>query len=182
MKLSAGRVIFGTGDVIGYGVCFSLSKNIIKKAGPLMGRLLLGGELAFETGVKNPKVMNPSVEEFFSKTFNHISNTILFANVTYYPIRKGLFEGLNISVGPSIGYTFQSIERQASRIFISGLQIYIRQSYLDYLNSILIGYRISAGYEYVIRKRILIGFRLDFSSHTNGDINTLAGLKTGFTF
>jgi hypothetical protein len=55
----------------------------------------------------------------------------------------------------------------------------LRQSILSFDNGFILGYRISTGIEFDISKKIMTGFRLDFSNNTKGEINTLAGLKLG---
>ena len=58
----------------------------------------------------------------------------------------------------------------------------VRRSYLEYDNAILIGYRVTASYEYLVSKHFLVGIRMDFDSYTNGDINTLLAGKIGYSF
>ena len=92
-------------------------------------------------------------------------------------------KGLNIGVGPSVGYSFQSREWQADYIpYNSSSNIGVRRSYLEYVNSVIVGYRISAGYDWEFKNGLLTGVRLDFSNYTNGDINTFAGIKLGYKF
>src|SRR5215203_1558294 len=74
LKFSAGRVLFGTGDVTGFSVNVEGAKQIIKSSKPFLNKLLVGGELSFENGVKNPVTANPTNEEFISKTFYQVSN------------------------------------------------------------------------------------------------------------
>ena len=180
LKLSGGQVSFGTGDILGYSFSFELSKNILKK--PLIGinKLLIGGEIIFENGIKNPVIQNPTVVEFFNKTFYHTSSTILWTNASYYPFKK-FVHGFNIQIGPTIGYSYRSRENQASRI-VDALGNTIRQSTLTFDNGFVIGYRISTGFEFKVYKNIQSGFRLDFSNNNKAEINTLAGLKLGMSF
>ena len=175
LKLSGGQVSFGSGDFLGYSFSFEVSKNVLKK--PLMGinKLLIGGEFIFENGIKNPVIQNPTVVEFFNKTFYHTSSTILWTKASYYPFKK-FVQGFNIQIGPTIGYSYRSRENQASRI-VDALGNSIRQSTLTFDNGFVIGYRISTGFEFNVYKNILTGFRLDFANNNKAEINTLAGLK-----
>ena len=176
-KLSGGRVVFGTGDFLGYSIAIDISKNVIKKSRWGLDKLLLGGEFLFENGVKNPVVDNPTTDDFFAATFQHVSSTILWAKASYYPIKK-IVKGFNIQVGPTFGYSYRSAEKQASRVVYSPT-VSFRQSTLTFDNGFWVGYRISTGIEFDIAKKFLAGFRLDFSNNNVGEINTLAGLKVG---
>jgi hypothetical protein len=182
IAISGGRVLFGTGDIPGYSVNIELNKNLIMHPKAMLAKLMVGLEFSFENGSKDPKVINPTFQEFISKTFYHTSNSILTIKVSYFPITKTFLRGLNICIGPSIGYTNQSSEFQSSFIVDPATQESIRRSYLTFYKNVIIGYRISAGYVYNFKKDIFAGIRLDFSNYNNGDINTLAGLKIGFSF
>lgn len=177
LKLSGGRVNFGTGDILGYSFSFDASKNILKKSSFALDKLLVGAELIFENGVKNPKIVNPLQQEFFSKTFQHVSSSILWPKVSYYPFRK-IVSGFNIQVGPTVGYSYRSSEQRAQRT-VDVLGQSSRLSTLVFDNGFVYGYRISTGMEFKISKKILAGFRLDFSNNNEAEINTLAGLKVG---
>lgn len=182
LSLSAGRVLFGTGDVPGYSINVELSKSILKQPKNIFAKLLLGAELSFETGVKNPKVINPTRPEFFSNTFNHVSNSLIALKLTYFPFTNRLLRPINISVGPALGYTYQSTEQQAVLIYDSLFRANVRRSYLDYHNSVIVGYRVSLGLTYYLKSNLFTGLRFDFSNYNNGDINTLAAAKIGFSF
>ncbi|HZG70220.1 MAG TPA: hypothetical protein VEY51_01685 [Chondromyces sp.] len=176
LKLSGGRVAFGTGDILGPSVNIEGAKDLLKQPKKGVNRLLLGTELSFETGVRNVVAINPTVEEFL-RSFYHVSNLLLYPKLTYYPF-GGIVKGFNVAIGPSFGYSFLSKESGWSgRTTPSG--DYIRYSILTANNTWLLGYRISTGYEIGITKKLLTGIRLDFSSYSNGDINTLAALKAG---
>lgn len=177
LKLSCGRVSFGTGDFLGYSLSFDVSKNIIKKSSFALNKLLFGGELFFENGVKNPVVQNPTTEQFFSNTFGHVSSSILWAKVSYYPFNK-IISGFNIQAGPIMGYSYRSTESRASRVVDASGQS-TRLSTLSFDNGFTYGYRISTGFEFNISKKFLFGFRLDWANNTKGEINTLAGIKAG---
>jgi hypothetical protein len=180
LKFSGGRVAFGTGDFLGYSFAFDLSKNVINKSNWGLSKLLIGGEFIFENGVKNPVIQNPTFEEFISKSFRHTSNAIIWTKASYYPFKK-IVKGFNIQVGPTFGYSYRSTEPQARRV-VDAFGNSVRQSILSFDNGFILGYRISTGIEFDISKKIMTGFRLDFSNNTEGEINTLAGLKVGYTF
>jgi hypothetical protein len=177
LKLSGGQVSFGTGDFLGYSFSFDASKNILKKSSFALDKLLLGGELIFESGVKNPVIHNPTEEQFFSKTFHHVSSTVLWTKISYYPFKK-IIKGFNIQIGPTAGYSYRSTEERASRI-VNALGESTRLSTLIFDNGFTYGYRISTGIEFNLNKNLLTGFRLDFSNNNEAEINTLAGIKLG---
>jgi hypothetical protein len=180
IKLSSGRVLFGTGDVVGFSVNIEYAKDIVKLPKLFLSKLLIGSEFSFENGAKNPVVENPTAGEFFSSSFNHISNSVLSAKITYYPFPR-LLNGFNVSIGPSVAYHFHSYEAGA-QFEVYSPTISRRMSELRFENAVMIGYRITTGYELQIAKRLITGFRLDFSNYNNGDINTLAALKMGYRF
>ena len=177
LKLSGGRVSFGTGDFLGYSLAFDISRNVINKSRWGLDKLLLGGEFIFENGVKNPIIQNPTFEEFISKTFRHTSNAIFWTKASYYPFKK-IVKGFNIQVGPTFGYSYRSTESQARRI-VDASGNSVRQSILLFDNGFIVGYRISTGIEFDITRKFQAGIRLDFSNNNEAEINTLAGLKIG---
>jgi hypothetical protein len=177
LKLSAGSVSFGSGDILGYSISLDASKNVINKSYWGIDKLLIGGELIFESGVKNPIIQNPTLEEFLSVSYYQVSSTILWTKASYYPIKK-ILKGFNIQLGPTIAHSFRSSETQASRI-ISTTGESVRRSILTFDNGFTYGYRISTGIEFNLSKKLLTGFRLDFSNNNKAEINTLAGLKFG---
>ena len=164
---------------MGYSFGVGLLKNVIKQPKPGLDKLVVGAELIFENGVKNPVIQNPTQEEFFSKTFRHTSSTLLWAKAGYYPFRK-IVKGFNIQAGPVIGYSSRSTEERASRVVdIFGNSV--RQSTLTFNNGFVFGYRISTGIEFDLSRRLQAGFRLDFSNNNQAEINTLAGLSLGLS-
>ncbi|MBX9783301.1 MAG: hypothetical protein K2X48_08415 [Chitinophagaceae bacterium] len=179
LKLSGGRVVFGTGDILGYSFGIDLSKDVIKKQKPALKRLLIGAEFIFENGVRNPVIINPTVNEFFSQSFYQTSNSVLWPKASYYPF-KNFIRGFNIQLGPTVGYTYSSKESRSSRM-TNLLGESVRQSVLSFDNNFTIGYRISTGIEINVTKKILTGFRLDWSNNNRGNINTLLGLKLGMS-
>ena len=171
LKLSVGQVSFGSGDFSGYSFSFEASKNIVKRSTFALDKLLLGGELIFENGVKNPKV------DDFLKSFHHVSSSILWAKASYYPLQS-ILRGFNIQLGPIMGYSYRSSEGYVKRS-VDALGHVTRTSTLIFNNGFTYGYRISTGIEFNISKKLLTGFRLDFSNNNEGEINTLAGIKLG---
>jgi hypothetical protein len=179
IKLTAGRIIFGTGDIFGYVAHVEYAKTL--RSNSLTKHFAVGAEISFENGTKQPTGINPTVEEFFfGSSFRSTTNIVLTPKLTYYPFNR-IINGLNITGGVSFGYTTQTMEAQATRIYDSVSQTAVRQSYLRYANVFLFGYRITTGYECFIKGTIL-GARLDFASYSNGDINTFYGLKVGRRF
>lgn len=182
LKVSGGSVSFGTGVFSdGYGIGIDVSKNIVKKPKPGLGRLLLGGELLFEQGVNSPKMGVLSEEEAYPFTsFNHVSSSTLWPKVSYHPFHKG-FSGFALQVGPTIGYTLYSGSESSSVISLPQGG-YFRQSTIGYDHGIRVGYRLSTAYEFTICKTWLAGLRVDFSNTQKGEINTLLGIKGGVRF
>lgn len=180
LKFSGGRVAFGTGDYFGYLISFDASKNIITKSKWGLSKLLLGGEMIFENGVENPPGESGTFEENKYSTFYHTSNAVLWPKVSYYPLKK-ILSGFNIQLGPTVGYSYRSREASAE-ITVDNSGSVTRASYLAFDNGVTVGYRISTGIEFGIAKKILTGFRLDWCNNTDGEINTLLGLKVGINF
>lgn len=180
LKMSAGRVLFGTGDIPGYGIYIEGSKNLLKQPEGSSNRLLAGIEFAFESGAKRPVVENPTTAQYGEKSFAQVSNSLISGKLTWYPFGSVL-SGLNLVVGPSVGYThFVAEASRRSREIYPG---YTRtETILYYGDAILFGYRISVGYELPVTKKISLGIRADFSSYDNGNINTLAAGKLGYRF
>lgn len=179
LRLSGGSVSFGTGDFLGYGLGIDLSKNVITKAKPGLNKLMLGAELLFENGVKNPVVQNPTIGEFFSTSFQHVSTSQLWIKGSYYPFGK-IVKGFNIQVGPTLGYSYRSTESRATRV-VDVFGNAVRESTLKFDNGFFVGYRISTGMQFDLNRKLQAGFRLDFSNNNEGEINTLAGLSVGIS-
>jgi hypothetical protein len=180
-KISGGKAFFGTGDIIGYAVQTEFSHNIIKTSRKLLNQLQIGSEFLFESGNITPKIDNPTAQEFYSETFYHTSNAVLTFKISYFPLGGCIIRGFNVAIGPSIGYSHQSRERQATGEPLPGGGA-IRRSILEFNNDFLLGYKVSTGYEFYFAKKWMTGLRIDFSGYANGDINTFAGLKAGFRF
>ena len=177
INLSIGSVVFGTGDFFGNSIMLDFSKNVVNKPRWGLSKLCLGGEIIFENGVKNPVIQNPTLEEFWRTTFYHRSSTILWAKASYYPFKKYI-GGFNIQLGPTFGYTNRSREERATRVEYGGGYT-VRQSTLLFNNSFNFGYRISTGFDINLSRSLLMGFRVDFSNNSLGEINTLIGGKVG---
>ena len=176
--LSFGRLAFGTGDFFGYGVNVEYARRLSVEK-PFLKHLSAAIELSFDQGNEQPKVVNPSPEDFNQQFFYSTANIVFTSKITYYPFSKTFAKGLNLSGGLSVGYTNQNFERQAS--YDSVGQISMRRSYLGYINQVIFGYRVIAGYEYALSKHVLLGVRMDFDNYS-GDINTLLAGKIGYTF
>lgn len=167
---------FGTGDFFGYSVLIDASKNVLKRSSFALDKLLVGGELIFENGAQDPIVHNPTIDEFFFTTFYQVSSTILWPKISYYPFGK-ILNGFNIQVGPTLGYTYFSTEERSSVTVVGGEGT--RYTNLSYQNGVRYGYRVSAGLEFNVSKKVLTGVRFDWSNNNEGEINTLLGLKVG---
>jgi acetyltransferase-like isoleucine patch superfamily enzyme len=180
VALSAGKIFFGTGDFAGYTIQVAGSKQLNKKRHVFLKRILLGTEMSFETGVKNPIIRNPIAEDFIRRTFYHASNTILNFKLSYYPL-GGFAKGLHVSVGPNVGYTYSSHEAMATNVRLPNGSNY-RSVMLQYSNAWVVGYKVSPGYDVYFAKKWLASVRIDFENFNNGDINTSYGIKTGVRF
>ena len=170
LKLSAGSMSFGSGDFMGYSILIDASKNVIKKSSFGMNRLLLGAELIFENGVKNPPIRSIN-------SFNHVSSSILWPKASWFPLQKW-GRGFNIQIGPTLGYSYRSMEG-AKTISTNILGEWVRTSQILYDNGMTYGYRISTGFEFEISNKIITGLRVDWSNNNEAEINTLLGLKFG---
>lgn len=167
IKFSAGRVAFGTGDVMGYSFSSELSKNINKNFN-------IGLEATIENGKRQP-----DLDDKFT-AFNQVSNIALTPKLSYYPFNK-IVKGFHVGVGPTVGYQCKTEESQWT-ILSDSNGAFLRRSILEYANDFFIGYRISLNYDFTFVKGFLFGLRTDFSNYNNGDINTLLAVKAGFTF
>jgi hypothetical protein len=178
ISISAGSLAFGTGDFFGYGVNIEYARRLnTYKA--FVKHFSVAGELSFDHGSEQPKVINPSPQEFTNASFYSTTNIVLTAKVIYHPLNKTFAKGLNVSGGLSVGYTDQSFETQASYVNVGALSL--RSSLRGYISRVVVGYRVTAGYDYSITKHILVGMRIDFDNYS-GDINTLLAGKIGYSF
>lgn len=177
-KASGGRMVFGTGDIIGFGSYIEGAKNLILKPKKLVNKLLIGCEFSFQVGTENPKIENPTPEEFFGTMFHHESNLAFTPKLTYYPFSK-IAKGLNVAVGPTIGYSAKSHETRAERTVYSPTVVR-RMSELRFKNEMVVGYTVSAGYEIFLQNSWFAGARIDLINFDNGDFNNFIGLKLGY--
>ncbi|WP_346236037.1 hypothetical protein ABDK00_017495 [Niabella insulamsoli] len=182
VKLSASGlyISFGTGDFLGYGIGVGVSKNLIKKPRLGLGQLLVGGELFFEQGKKEPTIYDTSPADILynEPTFYHVSGSSMWAKAEYHPLHKVL-PGLYLSVGPTIGYWNRTKEEYAGTRINNSNRI-VRISILEFDNGAIVGYRLSGGINFNISTKTYVGARMDFSNNTKGEINSLLGLKLGF--
>jgi 3-methyladenine DNA glycosylase Mpg len=128
---------------------------------------LTGGELFFENGVKNPIIHDPTLREFFTRSFQHVSSTILWTKISYYLFKK-IISGFNIQVGPTVGYSYRSSEERASRS-VNILGKSTRLSTLYFNKGFTYGYRISTDIKFDLTSDVLTGFRLDFSNNNEAE-------------
>ena len=155
---------------MGYSILIDVSKNVIRKPSFGMDRLLIGAELIFENGVKNPPIRSIN-------SFRHLSSTILWPKASWFPLQNW-GRGFNIQIGPTVGYSYRSMEGARS-ITTNILGEFVRSSQILYDNGMTYGYRISTGFEFEISNKIITGIRVDWSNNNEAEINTLLGLKIG---
>lgn len=181
IKVSGGRMLFGTGDIDGFGIHVEGSGNLIKKNKYLLNHLQIGGELCFENAANNPTVINPTPDDFKNEIgFQQISMTSLNGKITFYPFNK-IVTGFNISISGGASYYYFSYEGRAVREEYTPT-LSRRMSELRFENKFMWGYRISVGYDFFVKKKILFGPRYDFCNYTNGDFNYFLGGRIGYRF
>jgi hypothetical protein len=94
--LSFGSMDFGTGDFSGYGLNIEFTSRLSHEKSCL--RHFAGGvELSFDEGNEQPKVVNPSLQEFYDKVYYSTANIVFTAKVVCYPFNKTFAKGLNVS-------------------------------------------------------------------------------------
>lgn len=180
VSLASGRVSFGSGDMLGYAILLDASKNIVKKPSIGKNKFLVGAALIYEQGVKNPVVQNPTGEQFFSKTFYHVSATTIWPKIAYHPF-GGFAKGFQIQTGPTLSYSNRSQEVRASRVIDPNGES-VRTSTLFFNNGVAVGYRVSLGLDVNITPNFFMGIRADFSGNTEAELNTFGGIKAGISF
>src|SRR5204862_2125593 len=111
--VSAGSIDFGTGDFVGYSVNVGFSKRLSSNKG-LLEHLFSQLELCFEYGNNQPKVINPTADEFFGHFYYSTANIAFVPKIAYYPLKKTFLKGLSTSIGFPVGYTNQNREFQAT--------------------------------------------------------------------
>jgi len=180
VQLSGLYISFGTGDVLGYGVGAGMTKDLVKKPRLGLGQLLVGGEMLFETGTKEPKIENTTATEiaYQEPFFRHVSGNTLWAKAVYHPFHKFL-KGFHIGIGPTLGYWKRSTEKSAG-LRSTDDPSSVRVSILEFDNGVTVGYRLSGGIDFRISKKMYVGGRIDFSNNQKAEINSSLGLKLGY--
>jgi hypothetical protein len=178
--LSAGQVLFGTGDVRGYGILVAVEKSVFKKSVRPYPTFQVGFGLNFETGIRKPiNILYPS--GFFEESsYGQTSKTSGWATLKYHPFKHSM-DGFSVTVGPTLGITQATSEKSVSFSYDPFLGV-IRKSVLATENHFGMGYRIAVQQQFLIKDHVTIGFRADFSNDVYGDINTFLGGGIGYKF
>lgn len=178
--LSVGQVLFGTGDVRGYGLLVAVEKSIFKKSVRPFPAFQVGFGLNFETGIRKPvNILYPS-GVFVESSYGQTSKTSGWATFKYHPFKHSM-DGFSVTVGPTLGITQATSEKSVGFSYDTFLGV-IRKSVLATDNHFGVGYRIAVQQQFVIKDHITIGFRADFSNDVYGDINTFLGGCIGYKF
>lgn len=178
ISISGGPFIVGHDYGIWLGT--SVEKKLSGHANKFLNKLTAEGELYFENATDNVTVYNPTPQQFISDRFYHESNSGLVAKINFYPFNR-IIKGLHIGVGPLIVYSLRTYETRAELIQYSPT-LSIRMSQMTSDKKLLAGYRITAGYDIYFSKRCFAGIRADFLQYHNRDLNSLLGLKVGYSF
>ena len=178
--LSAGQVLFGTGDVRGYGILVAVEKSVFKKSVRPYPTFQVGFGLNFETGIRKPiNILYPS--GFFEESsYGQTSKTSGWATLKYHPFKHSM-DGFSVTVGPTLGITQATSEKSVSFSYDPFLGV-IRKSVLATENHFGMGYRIAVQQQFLIKDHVTIGFRADFSNDVYGDINTFLGGGLSYRF
>lgn len=178
--LFVGQVLFGTGDVRGYGLLVAVEKSILKKLVRPYPTFQVGFGLNFETGIRKPvNILYPS--GFFEESsYGQTSKTSGWATFKYHPFKHSM-DGFSVTVGPTLGITQATSEKSVSFSYDPFLGV-IRKSVLKTENHFGMGYRIAVQQQFLIKDHVTIGFRADFSNDVYGDINTFLGCGIGYKF
>ncbi len=179
LSITGGRVAFGTGDILGLGIGVTYGRELNNNKNKL-SKLIFETEVIFENGSITPKIENITIQDFNKPGFRHSTNVILNPKITWHPATNKYLNGLYLSLGPTLGYTWQSREKKATMQF-DGIQSN-RVILLDYKNKFIGGYRINLGYDIELVKKYFFGVRVDFSNNNLADINTFAAIKFGKIF
>ena len=178
--LFVGQVLFGTGDVRGYGLLVAVEKSIFKKSVRPYPTFHVGFGLNFETGIRKPiNILYPS-GVFEESSYGQTSKTSGWATFKYHPFKHSM-DGFSVTVGPTLGITQATSEKSVSFSYDPFLGV-IRKSVLKTENHFGIGYRIAVQQQFLIKDHVTIGFRADFSNDVYGDINTFLGGGIGYKF
>ncbi len=178
--LSVGQVLFGTGDVRGYGILVAVEKSVFKKSVRPYPTFQVGFGLNFETGIRKPiNILYPS--GFFEESsYGQTSKTSGWATLKYNPFKHSM-DGFSVTVGPTLGITQATSEKSVSFSYDPFLGV-IRKSVLATENHFGMGYRIAVQQQFLIKDHVTIGFRADFSNDVYGDINTFLGGGLSYRF
>jgi hypothetical protein len=178
--LYAGQVLFGTGDVRGYGLLVAVEKSVFKKTVRPFPTFQVGFGLNFETGIRKP-VNNLYPSGYFEESsYGQTSKTSGWATFKYHPFKYSM-DGFSVTVGPTFGVTQASSEKSVSFSYDPFLGV-IRKSVLQTENHFGMGYRIAVQQQFAIKDHFFIGFRADFSNDVYGDINTFLGGGLSYRF
>ncbi len=178
--LFVGQVLFGTGDVRGYGLLVAVEKSIFKKSVRPYPTFHVGFGLNFETGIRKPiNILYPS-GVFEESSYGQTSKTSGWATFKYHPFKHSM-DGFSVTVGPTLGITQATSEKSVSFSYDPFLGV-IRKSVLKTENHFGMGYRIAVQQQFLIKDHVTIGFRADFSNDVYGDINTFLGGGIGYKF
>ncbi len=178
--LFVGQVLFGTGDVRGYGLLVAVEKSIFKKSVRPYPTFQVGFGLNFETGIRKPiNILYPS-GVFEESSYGQTSKTSGWATFKYHPFKHSM-DGFSVTVGPTLGITQATSEKSVSFSYDPFLGV-IRKSVLKTENHFGMGYRIAVQQQILIKDHVTIGFRADFSNDVYGDINTFLGGGIGYKF
>ena len=178
--LYAGQVLFGTGDVRGYGLLVAVEKSVFKKTVRPFPAFQVGFGLNFETGIRKP-VNNLYPSGYFEESsYGQTSKTSGWATFKYHPFKYSM-DGFSVTVGPTFGVTQASSEKSVSFTYDPFYGV-IRKSVLATENHFGMGYRIAVQQQFAIKDHFMIGFRADFSNDIHGDINTFLGGGLSYRF
>ena len=178
--LFVGQVLFGTGDVRGYGLLVAVEKSVFKKSVRPFPAFQVGFGLNFETGIRKPvNILYPS-GVFEESSYGQTSKTSGWATFKYHPFKHSM-DGFSITVGPTLGITQATSEKSVGFSYDPFLGV-IRKSVLATENHFGMGYRIAVQQQFAIKDHFFLGFRADFSNDVHGDINTFLGGGLSYRF
>lgn len=166
LVLTAGWMHFSTGRVNGYSIGTQYAWGLTQ-------RVSMSGEAFAEEAHQQPVLDD-------AHKFYQVSNVGITVRLHYYPFAHFL-KGLTLAGGPAFGHQSSTTEARSETRFDLG-QPPVRQSVLQYDNNWFAGYRVSLNYNLPIKSRFVFGGRAEFSQYSNGDINTMIGLRGGVKF
>ena len=182
VAFSGHYVSFGTWDILGFGVSSSIQKELVKTPKLGLGGFKLGSEIIIDLGATGTQSIykNPT---FSDAKFAIVSMSNIWVKASYYPFHKYI-SGLNISIGPTLGYKSEIYGKTFQFTSITGTDLF-KKEILEFTNEkgFNYGYRIAIGYDFLfINKRLLLGLRTDFYNNNLGDINSTLGVNLGYNF